>query len=104
MIFPLSRREQAKTAQLLLQRVRQHDPVVLHLFRFPQLSINHAVLVFAAEETARELHFAIYDPNQPEKPAQLAFDRASKTFLLPPNEYFPGGRVDAYEVYSAWDY
>ncbi len=104
MIFPLSRRTQEHTAQRLLEKLSHHEPTVLHLLRFPQLSINHAVLVFAAQQSAEQIRFEIYDPNQPEKPAQLAFDRASRTFRLPANNYFSGGRVDAYVVYSSWDY
>ena len=49
-----------------------------------------------ARETIR---FAAYDPNAPDAPATLSYDRATRTFTLPHNTYFRGGRVDVYEIY-----
>ena len=37
-------------------------------------------------------------------PDSFTYDRASRTFEFPANDYFPGGRVDAYEVYRGWLY
>jgi hypothetical protein len=34
----------------------------------------------------------------------LDYDRATKTFNFAGNDYWPGGRVDIYEVYRSWDY
>ena len=88
----------------LLAHLRQNQPVVVHLARFPKLTINHALVLFDAKETDNQIEFQSYDPNQPESPMKLTFDRATRTFLLPANHYFPGGRVDVYEVYHRWDY
>jgi hypothetical protein len=104
MIFPFSRKSQAKTAERLVADLKQNRPPVVHIVRFPQLTINHAMLLFDAIETGTEVRFMAYDPNAPGKPATLTFDRASRTFLLPANDYFPGGRVDAYEIYRNWDH
>ncbi|MGH7967462.1 MAG: hypothetical protein ACREIC_01915 [Limisphaerales bacterium] len=104
MIFPLGHGKQEKTAERLLARLGQNQPAVVHVFRFPQLSINHAVLVFGASEKPHEIEFTIYDPNEPGHPCQLFFDRDSRTFRFPPRNYFVGGPLKVYEVYSAWDY
>jgi len=104
MIFPFSRRHQEKTARELLETVRRGQPTVVHLVRFPSLKINHAVLLFDAEESDAEIRFAAYDPNAPEKPTVLTYDRATRTFSFPTNFYFPGGRVDVYEIYRGWCY
>ncbi|MBI3851302.1 MAG: hypothetical protein HY298_13660 [Verrucomicrobia bacterium] len=104
MVFPFSRAHQAKTAQALVEALKQNRPPVVHIVRFPQLTINHALLVFDATETETEIHFAVYDPNKPEKPTTLTYDRAKRTFDLPANDYFIGGRVDIYEVYRNWRY
>ena len=72
--------------------------------RFPQLTINHSVLLFAAKETDKEILFSVYDPNKPDSPKTLTYDRASRTFNFPGNDYWPGGRVDIYEIYRSWDY
>jgi hypothetical protein len=103
-IFPFTRRHQARMAEHLAGDIDRHLPPVVHLVRFPQLTINHALLLFDAEQTADEIRFAAYDPNHPEQPATLTFDRASRTFLLSANPYFPGGRVDVYEIYRSLVY
>ena len=104
MTFPFSRNNQAEMAGRLIADLKQNRPPVVHIVRFPQLTINHAMLLFDSNETEKEVRFMAYDPNEPDKPATLTFDRARRTFLLPANDYFPGGRVDAYEIYRSWNY
>jgi len=98
-VFPFSRRHQQNTARVLLAEIAYGRPVVVHLVRFPQLTINHALVVFGAKEEKNEIQFLAYDPNRPAEPRVLNYDRASRTFLFAPNDYFPGGRVDVYQVY-----
>lgn len=104
MIFPFPRSHQERIARQLLESLKRNRPPIVHLVRFPSLSINHAVLLFAAEETATEIQFAIYDPNFPERPGRLSYHREERRFYFPPNPSFAGGRVDAYEVYHAINY
>jgi hypothetical protein len=104
MIFPFSRRHQEKAAQELLEAVRRNRPPVVHLVRFPSLSINHAVLLFDATESSGEIRFTTYDPNAPDKPTVLTYDRSRRMFSFPTNFYFPGGRVDVYEIYRGCCY
>ena len=99
MIMPLSRHHQEKMALQLVSDIKEDRPPVVHVVRFPQLSINHAVVLFDAVEDDKQIRFAVYDPNKPEKPSVLTYDRARRTFDFPANDYFPGGRVDVYEIY-----
>jgi hypothetical protein len=100
MIFPFSRHQQQSIAEKLLASLQQKSVAVVHLVRFPQLSINHAVLLYDAIQTEKEIRFSTYDPNTPGQPVTITFDRAARTFYLPPNAYFPGGRVDVYPIYD----
>jgi hypothetical protein len=104
MIFPFSRAHQEKLASRLVESLKENCPPVVHVVRFPSLSINHAVVVFEAAESENEIRFGVYDPNVPEHPASLTFDRATRTFHFPANCYFIGGRVDVYEIYCAVNY
>ncbi len=104
MIWPFTRRHQEKTAEELVNDLKQNRPPVVHLVRFPSLTINHAVLLFDCIETGPEIRFATYDPNSPAAPVTLTYNRAARTFSLPTNFYFPGGRVDVYEIYRSWCY
>lgn len=103
-IFPFSRANQRNVAEQLLDDLKQNRPPVVHVIRFPQLSINHAILVFDATETANTIEFAAYDPNKPDAPKTLLFDRAKGTFSFAVNDYWPGGRLDVYEIYRRWNY
>lgn len=104
MVLPFSRREQEKMAKQLLTSVHRDGTAVVHVLRFPSLSINHALLLFAAQETNEEIEFSAYDPNDPAQPVALAFQRNDRTFILPVTHYYPGGRVDVYQVYHRWNY
>jgi hypothetical protein len=104
MVLPFSRKHQARTAANILLNLQRNRPPVLHVVRFPALSINHAVMVFDATETGAAVHFEVYDPNDPATPMVMTYDRHTRTFSLPPSNYFHGGRVDVYEVYHRWNY
>ena len=104
MVFPFSRAHQARTAHALVASLQLNRPPVVHVVRFPQLTINHSLLLFDATETDTAIEFAAYDPNKPEKPMKLTYDRARRTFSFPANDYFIGGRVDIYEIYRNWRY
>ena len=97
MLVPFPRAGQAREADRLAGRL-EFLPIV-HVVRFPQLTINHALMVFGAERTSEGIDFNIYDPNLPQGPATLKFSNRDNTFYLPRAIYWPGGRVDVYETY-----
>jgi len=104
MIFPFLRVHQQAEAARLSATVQQGELPVVHVLRFPQLTINHTLLIFGAEEGPDATAFRAYDPNIPERETFLTYDRTTRTFMLPPLHYFAGGRVDAYEIYRGWIY
>lgn len=104
MMLPFSRAHQERIARQLMQELAQSHPPVVHLVVFPKLSINHAVLLFAAQDRGHEIEFSVYDPNRPEKPARIVFDRDDKAFHFAANDYFAGGKINVYEIYHTWNY
>jgi len=102
MVLPLTRRHQERTAARLRERVAQGVPPIVHLVRFPQLTINHGMVLFGAEQGGGTTRFAAYDPNEPAHAVTLTFDRAARTFGLPANRYWPGGRLEVIEIYRHW--
>lgn len=104
MVFPFSRQHQQAEAARLTAILRQGEPPVVHVLRFPQLTINHALLLSGVEETTDAIEFRAYDPNVPEREIALTYQRATRTFVLQPLHYFVGGRVDVYEIYRGWIY
>jgi hypothetical protein len=103
-MLPFSRGQQAKMAKQLAEAIRRNDPPVVHLVQFPELTINHAVLLFDLKETEQEIQFVAYDPNMADGTRVLTFDRQKKTFRFPSNDYFVGGDINVYEIYHRWNY
>ena len=98
MLLPFSRSHQERLARHLVEVTRTGQPTVLHVVRFPQLTINHALLVFGSRPSDQGLEFLAYDPNNPERELRVLYRREDRTFYLPLLPYFIGGQVDAYEV------
>jgi len=102
MILPIGRAHQENTAQRLLNAVAANRPPIVHLVLFPKLTINHGMVIFGATESATQIEFHAYDPNDSEKPTSLNFDRVTKSFSLPENRYWAGGTLDVIEIYRNW--
>jgi hypothetical protein len=102
MVFPFSRRHQAATAKELATALDANLAPIVHVARFPSLAINHAVVVIGMCEVPNGIEFSIYDPNYPEAPGSLTFNRTNRTFTMPANTYFQGGRVDVYQIYHGF--
>lgn len=103
-MIPFTRHHQEKMAAQLVAAIKANHPPIAHLICFPQLKINHAVVLYGAQETPDEIRFTTYDPNNPKAPVTLIFNRKTRSFQFPANDYFPGGWVDVYEVYRDWRY
>jgi hypothetical protein len=104
LVFPFSRAHQARTALKLETLLITQEPLIVHLVRFPQLTINHAVAVYDAVSRGDSIEFQVYDPNIPGQPVTLTYDRAKRTFYWPRSIYYPGGRVDVYRIYHGLCY
>jgi len=88
----------------LVRSVPSRRAAIVHLFRFPQLTINHGIVLYDLAETETGLRFTAYDPNLPGQPAELNYHRAARTFYFPRNHYWAGGGVKVAETYCGWLY
>lgn len=105
MIFPFSRSHQNRVADEFAARLaKTPGAIAVHLVTFPELRINHAALLFEVDSTPEHHHFSAYDPNEPQRPVELRFDRKSRQFLFPETPYYQGGPVDVYEIYESFWY
>jgi len=102
MVFPITRRHQEQTAHRLTGRLAGGSLPIVHLVRFPQLTINHGLLLFGARAGEDRTRFEAYDPNCPEHPVTLSYHWGTREFHLPANRYWAGGRVDVIEIYRSW--
>jgi hypothetical protein len=101
MILPVPRRHQQIIVGQLVRSLAIRGSVIVHLFRFPQLTINHAILLYDQVTTPAGVKFSVYDPNLPLQPAELSYQAADRTFHFPRNHYWAGGRVDVMETFCS---
>ena len=101
-VVPVSRRHQHRTARDLLEAVRHDRAPIVHLLRFPSLAINHGILIFDGVGTEEGAAFLAYDPNRPERPERLTYDRVRRTFSMPANRYWRGGDLNVFEIFRRW--
>ncbi len=104
MVFPVSRRHQERTARQLVEAFRENPAPIVHIFRFPHITINHGLALFGFVETACGIQFQAYDPNIPDHPVELIYQSADRTFYFPRTHYWSGGRLNVIEVYRGWLY
>lgn len=102
MIFPFSERHQRTTAERLSRAVASGELPIVHVLRYPQLTLNHLVLVYGASPTIGGTRFLAYDPNDAEAPITITWNAGSGHFEYPRTPYFGGGPVKVYEVYDGW--
>jgi hypothetical protein len=104
MITPFSPRQQQRTTESLLQSLADGHPPIVHVINFPDITVNHTLLLHRAEATASEVRFFSYDPNRPRRDVMVRYDREQATFFMQPTAYFAGGSVKVYEIYDGWLY
>ncbi len=93
---------QARTAKLIQQQLARGVCDQLHVVDSPiGRKVDHSILVFDAREEADRIEFLCYDPNLPDAPITLTYDKQNKSFSLPKLTYFVGGRVSVYRIYHS---
>jgi hypothetical protein len=103
MFYEHSRNYQERTHANLDQTLARGELFVAYLSTFPNLSINHAVLVYAckpASGAARTERYLVYDSNHPEAPRELIWSPMERAFAFQKDWDFVGGFVRVYQVYG----
>jgi hypothetical protein len=102
MVFPISREHQHRTAARLEESLRRGFSPVIHLVKFPALTINHGMMLFDVSSNNSKCEFSAYDPNDPQRPTVISFEKASGQFSMPVNNYFAGGNLDIIQIFESW--
>jgi len=92
---------QQQVHQQLQQWLAVGQPMVLWLYNFPHVNINHAVTVIAetAAATPGTCTYLVYDPNFTDGPHELVYDITKREFSYKKNFYFGGGVVHVRPMY-----
>jgi hypothetical protein len=100
LVVPMMREHQEEMARQLMLSLPQRQAPLVHLYRFPHITINHGIVLFRAVESDRDIQFEAYDPNIPAHPVKLIYERANRTFVFPRTHYWAGGKLNVYEIYT----
>jgi hypothetical protein len=104
MIFRVSGRFQEKMAEKLKRSLQQRGVSLVHLFRFPRITINHGIVLYGFIETEQNIEFTAYDPNLPAHPVKLIYEKKRRAFTFAPNIYWGGGVLSVMEIFCDWPY
>ena len=61
-------------------------------------------MLFRFAEDDKQIQFEAYDPNLPEHPVQLLYEKQRRGFTFAPNIYWGGGALSAMEIFCDWPY
>ena len=104
MIFKVYGRFQEKMAEKLKRSLQKRGVSLVHLFRFPRITINHGIMLYGFTESAQAIEFIAYDPNIPEHPVKLVYEKKRRVFTFAPNIYWGGGVLSVMEIYCDCPY
>ena len=104
MIFRVYGRFQQKMAEKLKRSLARRGVSLVHLFRFPRITINHGIVLYRFIETEQEIEFTAYDPNIPEHPVKLIYEKKRRVFTFAPNIYWGGGVLSVMEIFTDFPY
>ena len=104
MIFRVSGRFQERMAEKLKRSLQKRRVSLVHLFRFPRITINHGIVLYGFTDSEQSIEFEAYDPNVPDHPVTLLYDRQRRVFTFEPNGYWGGGVLSVMEIFCDWPY
>jgi hypothetical protein len=103
MPFEPSPEDEACLSEKLQDWLRQGHPMVVWVYNFPHVNINHAVTVFEKIDPPgpHQIAFHVYDPNYTNGPRTLTYDCQTQSFSYEKTFYFPGGLVHVRPMYTS---
>jgi hypothetical protein len=103
MPFEPSAKDEARLSEKLEGWLHQGHPMVVWLYNFPHVNINHAVTVFEKIDPPgpHQIAFHVYDPNYTDGPRTLTYDCQTQAFSYGKTFYFPGGPVHVRPMYTS---
>ena len=104
MIFRVYGRFQERMAEKLKRSLAKRGISLVHLFRFPRITINHGIVLYRFADSADTIEFEAYDPNIPEHPVTLVYEKKRRVFTFAPNIYWGGGVLSVMEIFCDFPY
>ena len=98
--LPWTRGQQERVAAETLDELDRGHPVQLLVTNLPKVELNHTVIAYDYRiYEGRFLEFIVYDPNEPQAPGWVAFDRADRRFFASGVYDTEPGEIRAFRMY-----
>ena len=99
-VFPVPGAHQESVLADAITEVAAGQPMQLLVTNLPTIELNHTVVVYAYYPTARgNVDLLVYDPNDPDTPGVLTFDRSTRRFFATSLWDTRPGPIRAYKMY-----
>lgn len=99
--FPVSKAHQARVADEVVRELQAGRLVQLLVTNWPIPELNHTVVVYRVDARPDRIDFTIWDPNDPEAPGTLTFDRTAQKFWATEIYATRPGPIRAFRMYSS---
>jgi hypothetical protein len=98
--LPWTRGQQERVAAETVAELDLGRPVQLLVTNLPKVELNHTVVAYDYRiYDGRFLEFIVYDPNEPQAPGWVAFDRAERRFFASGVYDTEPGEIRAFRMY-----
>jgi len=97
--FLVTRAHQEGVARELVAELRAGRLVQLLVTNLPKIELNHTVVAFEARDTARGIEFVVWDPNDPDAPGLIQYDREERRFWATRLHDTEPGPIRAFRMY-----
>jgi hypothetical protein len=99
-VFPVTGGQQERVARETLAELDAGRMVQLLVTNLPKVELNHTVIAYDYRiYEGRFIEFIVYDPNEPEAPGWVAFDRAERSFFASGVYDTEPGGIRAFRMY-----
>ena len=99
-VLPFPRSQQERVAREALVELGEGRTVQLLLTNFPTWELNHTVVAYGYRlDATGDVVFTVYDPNDPETPGRVTFDRTERRFEASRLHDTDTGPIRAFRMY-----
>jgi hypothetical protein len=100
--FPVTSSGQEAVATEIMEELAAGRLVQLLVTNLPRIELNHTVVAFEYRATDAGVEFGVWDPNEPEAPGVITFDRSQRRFYATRMFDTEPGPIRAFRMYYAW--
>jgi hypothetical protein len=99
--FPVSKAHQAHVADEMARELEAGRLVQVLVTNWPVPELNHTVVAYRLDERGERMEFTIWDPNEPDRPGTLTFDRIAQGFWATDVYATRPGPIRAFRMYHS---